>query len=133
MTFSQTDLNLFWENLIFLVLVTSFLVFVGWVWRESKPFKLPQPLPTWFKAWLSVVLAVGVVVPLIALVLWGVWWGHTSVANSDRSLLSHAGLSNLIRKRDYKSVSLLCVGDDSLFIPALPRLAVAHWTNGFER
>ncbi len=79
MTFSQTDLNLFWENLIFLVIVTSFLVFVGWVWRESKPFNLPQPLPTWFKAWLSVVLAVGVVVPLIALVLWGVWWGHTSV------------------------------------------------------
>ncbi len=79
MTFSQTDMNLLWENLIFLVLVTSFLVFVGWVWRESKPFTLPQPLPTWFKAWLSVVLVVGVVVPLIALVLWGVWWGYTSV------------------------------------------------------
>jgi hypothetical protein len=79
MSFSQTNLNLLWENLIFLVLVTSFLIFVGWVWRESKPFTLPQPLPSWFKAWLSIVLVVGVVLPLMALVLWGVWWGETRV------------------------------------------------------
>ncbi len=79
MTFFQTGLYLLWENLIFLVLVTSFLVFIGWVWREAKPFNLPQPLPSWFKAWLSVVLLVGVVLPLIALLLWGVWWRYTSV------------------------------------------------------
>jgi hypothetical protein len=79
MTFSQTELNLLWENFIVLVLVTSFLVFVGWVWRESKPFTLPQPLPTWFKTWLFVVLVVGVLLPAIALGLWGIWWQHTSV------------------------------------------------------
>lgn len=79
MTFLETNLQMFWENFIFLVLATSFLVFVGWVWRESKPFTLPQPLPTWFKAWLSVVLVLGVLLPLIALILWGVCWGKTSV------------------------------------------------------
>ncbi len=79
MTFFQTGLYLLWENLIFLVLVTSFLLFIGWVWREAKPFNLPQPLPSWFKAWLSVVLLMGVVLPLIALLLWGVWWRYTSV------------------------------------------------------
>jgi hypothetical protein len=79
MAFSPTILNLFWENFIFLILSTSFLVFVGWVWNTSKPFTLPQPLPTWFKAWLFVVLAVGVALPLITLILWGVWWGKTSV------------------------------------------------------
>ena len=79
MTFSQTQLNLLWENLIVFVLVTSFLIVVGWVWRESKPFNLPQPLPSWFKAWFFIVLVMGVVLPLIALVVWGVWWGKTSV------------------------------------------------------
>ena len=140
MSFSQTNLNLLWENLIFLVLVTSFLIFVGWVWRESKPFTLPQPLPTWFKAWLSIVLVVGVVLPLIALVLWGVWWGTQGCGSvsealrlsADRSLLPHAWLSNFIRKCDNKSLPLLRVGDDSLFVPALPHLAVAHWTNALE-
>jgi hypothetical protein len=79
MTFSQTQLNLLWENLIVFVLVTSFLIVVGWLWRESKPFNLPQPLPSWFKVWFSIVLVMGVVLPLIALVVWGVWWGKTSV------------------------------------------------------
>jgi hypothetical protein len=79
MTVSATELNLLWENLIFLVLVTSFLLWVGWVWRESKPFSLPQPLPSWFKAWLLIVLTVGVLLPLIALVWWGFWLGKTGV------------------------------------------------------
>jgi hypothetical protein len=79
MAFSPTILHLFWENFIFLILSTSFLVFVGWVWRYSKPFTLPQPLPTWFKGWLFLVLALGVVLPLITLILWGLCWGKTSV------------------------------------------------------
>ncbi len=79
MTVSPSELNLLWENFIFLVLVTSFLVFVGWVWRDAKPFTLPQPLPTWFKVWFFIVLAVGVVLPLMALGGWGVWLGYTRV------------------------------------------------------
>lgn len=79
MTVSPTELNLLWENLIFLVLVTSFLLWVGWVWRESKPFSLPQPLPSWFKAWLLIVLTVGVLLPLIAWVWWGFGLGKTGV------------------------------------------------------
>lgn len=76
MTFSTTDMNLLFENLLFLVVTTSFLVFVGWVWRRSKPFSIPEPLPAWFKAWLSVVLVVGVALPLLVMV---VWWGDRSV------------------------------------------------------
>ena len=105
MTVSLTELNLLWENLIFLLLVTSFLLFVGWVWRESKPFSLPQPLPNWFKAWFSIVLTVGVLLPLIALVWWGFGLGKTGVvvaisfagAVGNRTLLSHARISNFIR------------------------------------
>jgi len=50
---------------------------VGWVWRESKPFSLPQPLPSWFKAWFSIVLTLGVLLPLIALAWWGFWLGKS--------------------------------------------------------
>lgn len=79
MTFSTTNLNLLVENLLFLVLATSFLVFVGWVWRLALPFSIPEPLPAWFKAWLSIVLVVGVALPLLAMLLWGVWWDERSV------------------------------------------------------
>jgi hypothetical protein len=79
MTISQTELNLLWENLVFLVLATSFLLIGGWMWRESKPFSLPQPLPSWFKAWLAIVLGVGIVLPLIALGWWGIGLGNTKV------------------------------------------------------
>ena len=79
MSFSTTDLNLLFENLLFLLIATSFLVFVGWVWRLSLPFSIPQPLPAWFKAWLSIVLVVGVALPLLAMLVWGVWWGNQGV------------------------------------------------------
>lgn len=79
MTVSPTELNLLWENLIFLVLVTSFFLWVGWVWRESKPFSLPQPLPNWFKAWFLIVLTVGVLLPLVALAWWGFWLEKSGV------------------------------------------------------
>lgn len=79
MIVSQTELNLLWENFIFLVAVTSFLIISGWVWKATKPFSLPQPLPNWFKAWFLVVLLVGVALPLIALAWWGFGLGYTSV------------------------------------------------------
>ena len=71
--------SFFLENLLFLIIATSFFVFVGWVWRDSKPFSIPEPLPPWFKVWLSIVLAVGIALPLLAMVLWGVWWGYELV------------------------------------------------------
>ena len=58
---------------------TAFLVIVGWVWRHSKPFDLPKPLPEWFKSWLLTVQVVGGVLPLVVMLLWGVWWGYSSV------------------------------------------------------
>ncbi|MBD1928998.1 hypothetical protein H6F74_22520 [Trichocoleus sp. FACHB-90] len=76
---ASTMVNIFIENILFVIISTSFLVFVDWVWRQAKPFSIPQPLPTWFKAWLSVVLVVGVLFPVLAIVLWGVWWNHESV------------------------------------------------------
>ncbi|MBD1939204.1 hypothetical protein [Microcoleus sp. FACHB-68] len=76
---SSTNLNILLENLLFLVISTSFLGFVGFLWRESKPFSLPQTLPAWFSAWLAVVLVVGLALPLVVMILWGVWWGNRSV------------------------------------------------------
>ncbi|MBD1834095.1 hypothetical protein H6F61_15700 [Cyanobacteria bacterium FACHB-472] len=76
---ASTMVNIFIENILFVIISTSFLMFVGWVWRQAKPFSIPQPLPTWFKAWLSVVLVVGVLFPVLAIVVWGVWWNHESV------------------------------------------------------
>jgi len=75
----NTNLYLLLENLLFLVLATSFIVIVGWAWRYSKPFSLPEPLPEWFKVWFGTVQVVGVLLPLLAMLLWGVWWGYSSV------------------------------------------------------
>ena len=79
MTSLNTNLYLLLENLLFLVLATSFIVIVGWAWRHSKSFSLPEPLPEWFKVWFGTVQVVGVLLPLLAMLLWGVWWGYSSV------------------------------------------------------
>lgn len=79
MAFLSSDLSIFRENLLFLVVATSFLALVGWAWRHAKPYELPQPLPAWFKVWFLTVQVVGVVLPLVAMLLWGVWWRYTSV------------------------------------------------------
>ena len=76
---STTNFNIIFENLLFLVIATSFLVFLGWVYRQSKPFSIPQPLPTWFKAWFSVVIVLGIALPFLAMLFWGVWQGNQSV------------------------------------------------------
>lgn len=73
---SAPVLNLLSENLLFLVVATSFLIFMGWMWRSSKPFSIPEPLPAWFKTWLFIVLLVGVALPLLAMLL---CWGNQSV------------------------------------------------------
>lgn len=72
-------LNFIIDDAIFLMVATAFLVIVGWAWRKSKPFELPQPLPEWFKGWFLTVQVVGGVLPLVVMLLWGVWWGYSSV------------------------------------------------------
>lgn len=67
------------ENVLFFALATTFFVVGGWMWRHSKPFSIPQPLPSWFKLWLSIVLVVGVILPLFAMLYWGVWQAQQSV------------------------------------------------------
>jgi hypothetical protein len=79
MTSLNTNLYLFLENLIFFIAATSFFAIVGWAWRNSKPYSLPQPLPDWFKIWFGTVQFVGVLPPLLAMLWWGVWRGYSSV------------------------------------------------------
>ncbi|WP_017316464.1 hypothetical protein [Mastigocladopsis repens] len=79
MTSMNTNLYLFIENLVFFLLATSFLVVVGWAWRNSKPFSLPQPLPGWFKIWFGTVQILGVIVPLVVILVWGMWLRDTRI------------------------------------------------------
>ncbi|MBD2306266.1 hypothetical protein H6G17_12160 [Chroococcidiopsis sp. FACHB-1243] len=69
---------LLFENLLFFAIATSFFALVGWAWRHSKPFYLPEPLPEWFKIWFGTVQVVGLLLPIAALV-WGIWQGYSSV------------------------------------------------------
>ncbi len=79
MTALNINLRLFLENLLFFFSVTSFLIVVGWAWKHAKPYRIPEPLPKWFKLWFSTVQILGVFLPLLVMVLWGVLWGYTSV------------------------------------------------------
>ncbi|NJK37597.1 MAG: hypothetical protein HC825_01555 [Oscillatoriales cyanobacterium RM1_1_9] len=67
------------ENLSFFAGATSFLVAVGWIWRNLEPFDLPSPLPNWFKVWFRIVQIFGVFLPLVALIGGGVWRGNLNV------------------------------------------------------
>ena len=76
---SATVANLLIENLLFFAIATSFFIIVGWAWKHSKPFYLPEPLPGWFKIWFGTVQVVGILLPLLAMFYWGVWRGYSSV------------------------------------------------------
>ncbi len=107
MTSLNINLYLFLENLLFLVIATSFIVIVGWAWRHSKPFSLPEPLPAWFKIWFGTVQVVGIVLPLLAMLLWGVWWGYSSVLTVLIWYFVMLGLqilSEILTLRQYHSV-----------------------------
>ena len=107
MTSLNTNLYLLLENLLFLVLATLFIVIVGWAWRHSKPFSLPEPLPEWFKVWFGTVQVVGVLLPLLAMLLWGVWWGYSSVLTVLSWYFVMLGLqilSEILRLRQFHSV-----------------------------
>lgn len=79
MAYLNINLYLFLENLLFLIVSTFFIVVVGWAWRDSKPFSLPEPLPEWFKIWFGTVQVVGGLLPLLVMLLWGVLWGYDRV------------------------------------------------------
>lgn len=65
----DTNLNLLIENAIFFVLASSFLAIAGWMWRNTKPYSLPEPLPSWLKIWFGTVAILAGVLPIVALVL----------------------------------------------------------------
>jgi hypothetical protein len=118
MTFSTTDLNLLFENILFLVAATSFLVFVGLAWRQSKPYSLPQPLPTWFNIWFLSVQVIGGLLPLLAMLLWGVWWGYSSVLTVLVPYFVMLGLqilSEIVTLRQFQSVAWVMV--PYLYVP----------------
>jgi len=118
MTFSTTDLNLLFENILFLFTATSFLVFVGLAWRRSKPYSLPQPLPTWFNIWFLSVQVIGGLLPLLAMLLWGVWWGYSSVLTvlvPYFVLLGLQILSEIVTLRQFQSVVWVMV--PYLYVP----------------
>lgn len=102
----NTNLYLFVENLVFFILATSFLIVVGWAWRNSKPFSLPQPLPGWFKIWFGTVQVLGLIVPLVMLV-WGVWWRDTRLFTVFVPYLVMLGLqilSEILTLRQFQTV-----------------------------
>lgn len=106
MTSLNTNLYLFIENLVFFVLATSFFVVVGWAWRNSKPFSLPQPLPEWFKIWFGTVQVLGVIVPLLVIV-WGLWRGDNRILTVFVPYLVMLGLqilSEILTLRQFHTV-----------------------------
>ena len=107
MTLFDINWKLFLEDLIFLVLSTSFFVFVGWAWRHLKPMSLPEPLPGWFKIWFGTVQVLGGLLPLLVMLLWGVVWGHDRVLTVLLSYYLMLGLQIIFESltlRRYQSV-----------------------------
>ncbi|HLP91761.1 MAG TPA: hypothetical protein VK184_24635 [Nostocaceae cyanobacterium] len=79
MDFWQINLYLLLENTFFFLIANGFLIVVGWCWKNTKPYTLPQSLPDWFNIWYGSVQFLGIVVPLLVMLLWGGVWGYTSV------------------------------------------------------
>lgn len=103
----NTNLYLFLENLLFFLLATSLIAVLGWAWRDAKTFSLPVPLPGWFKIWIGSVQVLGMLLPLLVMLLWGVWWGYTSVLTVFGWYLVMLGLqilSEIVTLRHFHSV-----------------------------
>ena len=150
MTYTTT-FNIIFENLLFLVIATSFLVFIGWVYRQSKPFSIPQPLPTWFKAWFFVVIVLGIALPFLAMLFWGVWQGNQSVLQVLVSYFVMLGLQILSESvtvnrfhscvwvtipclylpyriwQLYSGLTLLSIESDSIWIQILLLIEIVLW------
>ncbi len=71
--------SLLYENILFGAIATFFFAAVGWAWRRAKPYRLPSPLPDWFKVWFLTMQIGGGLVPLIVL-LWSLWQGYSHIA-----------------------------------------------------
>ena len=98
---------LLFENLLFFAIATSFFTIVGWAWRHSKPFYIPEQLPEWFKFWFVMVQVVGILLPLGTMLVWGVWWGYTSVSIVFASYFLMLGLqiaSEIFVNRQFHSI-----------------------------
>jgi hypothetical protein len=107
MTSVNTNLYLILENLGFFIVATGFIAIVGWAWRKVKPFTIPEPLPAWFKIWFGTVQVIGVLVPLVVMLLWGVWWNHSTVLTVLASYFLMLGLqilSEIITLKQFQSV-----------------------------
>lgn len=152
MTFLNSDFNtnILLENLLFLVVTTSFFLIVGWAWRHLKPFDLPQPLPGWFKVWFLTVQVVGGILPLVAMLWWGVWWGYSSVLTVFVSYFVMLGLqifSEILTLRWFHSIvwvmvpylylpyriwqlyrGLMLLSPDELWIRNLLLVEIVLWT-----
>lgn len=148
---SITTFNIIFENLLFLVIATSFLVFIGWVYRQSKPFSIPQPLPTWFKAWFSVVIVLGIALPFLAMLFWGVWQGNQNVLKLLFSYFVMLGLQILSESvtvnrfnscvwvtipclylpyriwQLYSGLTLLSIENDSIWMQRLLLIEIVLW------
>jgi hypothetical protein len=106
-----TMLNLFYEDLIFLAIATTFFVVVGWAWGSAKPYDLPQPLPNWFKIWFLTIQIGGGLLPLIGLG-WGIWHGYSNVVAvlvSYGLMLGLQILSESLSLRKFRSVVFVMV------------------------
>lgn len=148
---STTTFNIIFENLLFLVVATFFLVFIGWVYRQSKPFSIPQPLPTWFKAWFSVVIVLGIALPFLEMLFWGVWQRNQSVLQVFVSYFVMLGLQILSESvtvnrfnscvwvtipclylpyriwQLYSGLTLLSIANDSIWIQRLLLIEIVLW------
>lgn len=148
---SATNLNIIFENIFFLVISTSFLIFIGWVYRQSKPFSIPQLLPTWFKAWFSIVIILGIALPFVAMLFWGVWQGNQIVLQVLISYFVMLGLQILSESvtvnrfnscvwvtipclylpyriwQLYSGLTLLSIGNDSIWIQRLLVTEIVLW------
>lgn len=106
------------ENLLFVVVSTAFLSITGWYWRDAKPYSVPQPIPNWFKAWFVIVQSLGGLLPIITLILWGIWWNHSTVLVIFASYLVILGLQILAESlslRRFESVVWVMI--PYLYIP----------------
>jgi len=103
--------DLFYENALFALTATLFLVGVGRAWRRTKPYDLPQPLPPWFKVWFFTVQTAGGLLPLFVLI-WSVWHSYfdlVAVLASYFLMLGLQILSESVSLRHFHSTSFVMV------------------------
>lgn len=105
------------ENLVFLAIATLFLAVTGWAWKTATPYRLPQPLPGWFRIWFLTVQMLGIIPPLIALI-WGIWQGYSgaiAIWSAYFAMLGAQILSEFLTLRQFRSVVWVMV--PYLYVP----------------